>query len=170
MAQYGLIVMNVQYGASQRQPMRATLVDSIVSYVKNGGSLLVVSRNLDLGREQYYNQLISRFGITFDESAPRVHPDDERAPRLVAHPAVSGLNGFRAELAIPLRVRRGTAIAHCGSKPVMAVATVGSGRVVVAGVGRSFMGAVVGGTSADKEDVARNKSLLAKLAVYLLGD
>ncbi|MDO8587483.1 MAG: hypothetical protein Q7T82_10640 [Armatimonadota bacterium] len=164
---YGLIVMNGRYGGTDDPPMPDGAIESLASYVKEGGSLLIVSGGhvLGEGREpEFYNRLIGRFGLRFKEGVTL--PSGDRTGRVTDHPAVSGLKGFWAEHGVPVETVKGQAVGFCGNEPVIALAEYGAGRVVIAGLGSGFMGQCMGKDEGERAEM--NKALLVKLAGYLL--
>ena len=67
MSRYGLIIMNVRYSRNNAfPPMAQPVIDNLVSYVNNGGALLVLAEANSPGEKsdpEFYNGLLNRFGI-----------------------------------------------------------------------------------------------------------
>jgi hypothetical protein len=165
---YGLIVLNGGYGGRADPPIPLEVIDTLVEYVGDGGSLLVVASGKRLGSgkmAQYYNPLVQRFGLRFIE--------DVDLPRELAtatsHPAMNGLESFVHTFGVPVRVDNGDILGYVNEQPVMALAQYGRGKVIAAGLGSGLMGNTLGtGDGREGEKVRMNTELLVRLASYLL--
>lgn len=165
-ARYGLIVLNGRYGGGDQPPIPQALIENLVNYANEGGSLLVVAGGhvLGSGREaQFYNPLVSRFGLRFEEGTTVDYSDGKPAD----HPVVKELGGFYAMHGV--RTQGGEVLGHCGQTPVIALVRYGKGKVAIAGLGSGFMGQVMDVIDKRGAKKARtNEKLLVELASYLL--
>lgn len=164
---YGLVVMNGRYGGADNPPIPNDAVDALVSYVRGGGSLLIVAAGNGFGKgkqAQFYNKLIGKFGLRFTEGVSL--PYNDRGGRLTNHPVVSGVRQLSAPGGVPVESDGKQVLAYYDGKPVIALANYGEGRVIAAGMGSGFMGQCMGN---DQDQYGRqNKALLVRLASYLL--
>ncbi len=171
MDHYGLVVLNGRYGGVAEPPIPAGAIRNLVAYVKGGGNLLVVAggKALGAGKEpQFYNPLLSRFGLRFAEGAAL--PSERLAGKVTRDPAVKGIAGFHWEHGVPLLVKQGKILGYAGKQPVIAVAQYGRGRVIAAGLGSGFMGQCLNPFDQEAKQIATdNRALLVGLATYLLG-
>lgn len=165
---YGLIVFNGRYGGRADPPIPPEVIDILVEYVENGGSLLVVASGKRLGSgkvAQYYNPLAQRFGLHFIE--------DVDLPRelvtTTSHPAMNGLENCVHTFGVPIRVNDGDILGHVNEQPVIAVVRYGEGKIIAAGLGSGFMGNTLGIRRGRSDERARmNGELLVRFASYLL--
>jgi len=170
MGQYGLIIMNGRYGGDSEPPMPAEEIENVVDYVTNGGCLMVSSGGGELGagREpQFFNGLLARFGLSFKENTRLA--ESERMGRAADIPFMAGLNGFDAEYGVPVGFDKGQVLALCGNKPVVVVKQFGEGKVMAAGVGLCFLGALLedwGGR--ERPTTEKNRAFLFRLVDYCL--
>lgn len=165
---YGLIIFNGRYGGRADPPIPREVIDTLVEYVGDGGSLLVVASGKRLGSgkaAQYYNPLIERFGLHFIENVdlPR------ELVTATNHPAMNGLENCVHTFGVPVRVNDGDILGYINEQPVMALARYGRGKVIAAGLGSGFMGNTLGTRESYGIEQARmNRELLVRLAPYLL--
>lgn len=168
MNHYGLIILNGRYGGGADPPIPGEVIENLVSYVQEGGNLLVVAGGRVLGGgklAQFYNPLVERFGIHFIEDADLPH---DRVT-VADHQAVRGLTGFKAQGGVPVRVEKGDVLGYVGQEPAIALARYGEGKVIAAGFGSGFMGAGLNTEwHGETEGTRNNRELLVKLVSYLL--
>jgi hypothetical protein len=170
MSQYGLIIMNL-CDSRAADPISEQLATDLAGYVRDGGSLLVISAGTTLGGgkcARFYNPLMARFGFAFKEGATT--GGSTKQGHFADHPAVQGLAGFDYVFGTP--VIGGTVLASDGSQPLMAVTAFGKGKVIAAGIGCAFCGNTMGDiyrfTPEQKARTLPNKAFLTKLVSYLL--
>ena len=165
---YGLIILNGRYGGQADPPIPQEVIDTLVEYVGDGGSLLVVASGKRLGSgkvAQYYNPLVKRFGLHFIENVdlPR------ELVTATSHPAMNGLENCVHTFGVPVRVDNGDILGYVNEQPVIALTQHGRGKVVAAGLGSGFMGNTLGTRKGRRVERAQmNKELLVRLASYLL--
>lgn len=169
---FRLVVMNGRYGGTATPPIPEPVITDLVSYVKEGGRLLVIAAGGRLGRgqgAQFYNPLVGHFGVRFEES-PRINASMDEGQ--AAGPlAAKGAGDFRVFSGISVDAKGGETLAYCNDEPLIVSVPYGRGRVVAAGLGASLMGALLnehrpGGAP----DARRNTKLLLGLARYALED
>jgi tetratricopeptide (TPR) repeat protein len=167
LGKYGLVIMNGRYCGTDEPPIPECAIETLVSYVNGGGSLLVIASGSELGQgkmPQFYNRLVSRFGLRFREGMTL--PYDNRRGALTDHPSVSGLRGFWAAYGVAVDAEPRQVLGYCGKEPVIALADYGAGRVIVTGMGSGFTGQGMGKN--EGENAEMNKALVVRLAAYLL--
>lgn len=165
LASFGAVVMNGRYGGTDKPPLPGWLVDALAGYVSQGGSLLVVAGCGGEQRDaQFYNPLLSRFGIRFGENT-RLSRD---SAALAIAPQFGRVGTCHAVHGIPVTASGGAAIATFDGKPVIIGASYGRGRVIAAGMGSGFAGqGLSSGCHAPTPD--GNKALLVLLMRILIG-
>ncbi|MDO8587810.1 MAG: hypothetical protein Q7T82_12320 [Armatimonadota bacterium] len=167
---YGLVILN---GGGSRTWGELTVpqevIEVLVDYVKDGGSLVVVASGYEGWSDaQFHNPLVGRFGVRFEV---RDRPLPGVDCLVTDHPAVRGLKGFYADGAIELRIDSGEVLGNLRDKPVLALATHGRGKVVVAGIARGFRDVGFSTSSPwSAERAVLNKALLLRLAEYLTSE
>jgi hypothetical protein len=167
-SQYGLVIMNA--GRSDGGAMPQAAIDQIVNYVSSGGRLLIVCASKTLGTgqmPQFYNPLVNRFGLWFDEDYTTGGGTVKCTP--ADHPAVKGVDQFLCTFGT--RVSGGTPLGFYQSIPLIAITNYGKGVVMAAGIGTGFQGNTIGdrhcATDKQKAETQVNRTFLNKLAQYL---
>jgi tetratricopeptide (TPR) repeat protein len=174
---YGLIICNGRIRCSVDRRIPPDAIETLVEYVKKGGSLLVVAEGKDLweGKSaEYYNPLVERFGLSFVQNAGL--PTGEGATTgylgegtTTDHPAVREAQGFAYRHGVPVRTDGGDVLGYVDDDPVIALVRYGQGKVVAAGLGTAFLGDFLGPTRHEAgERHPQNRKLLVALATYLL--
>jgi tetratricopeptide (TPR) repeat protein len=167
---YGLVVCNGRFRGRADPPMPSEVIETLVNYVQEGGSLLIVAGGKNLwegGLAEFYNPLTQQFGLGFVEGADLEHGDGATTN----HPAVRDLEKFVHVTGCPVRVEGGDVLGYAGDEPIIAVAQHGNGRVVAAGIGIGFAGGILGPTRHNADGMhPENEKLLVALASYLLSE
>ena len=163
---YGLVIMHGRYGASDDPPMPRDTIESLVTYVKNGGVLMVLTCGTQCGsgREaHYYNSLMKQFGMSFAEDTTL---PDSRTPARALLPCDNVVE-FTPIDGVEVLPGQGSVLARCGAMPIAANARFGKGWVVAVGSGCGFMDGELSGTC-DAKRGSMNKDAYVRLVEYAL--
>lgn len=170
MNRYGLVIMNG--GSSEVDasiPQQA--IKEIVDYVNGGGRLLVVCASKTLGRgcePQYLNQLMRKFGMSFDEDYTTGGSTVKCTP--LSHSLMNDIKEFKATFGT--NISGGTAVAMYNESPIIAVKSCGKGMVIAAGIGTGLMGNTIGDlyryTDKQKAEAQVNRQFILTLVRNIL--
>lgn len=168
MERYGLVIMHGRYGASDNPPMPQDLIENIVTYVENGGVLMVLAcgTHLGSGREaQYYNPLMKKLGLSFAEDADL--PGSRNPARVLLPGKLSEPISFTPVGGVEVQPGKGTVLASLGVIPVAASAKFGKGWAVAVGSGSGFLDGNLSDTH-DADKASKNKSAYVSLVEYAM--
>ena len=170
MAPYGLVIMHGRYGGTATPPIPPAVIDACEDYVKNGGNLLVIASGKWLGNgetAQFYNPLLDRFGLKFNTGSQI--PWGSNRCDATDHPALAGLEGFRAYGGVEVEPGAGDdVLATFNGAPIIVAAGHGKGRCVAAGLGAGLLGCCMNPeANGNLAEIAANEALLIRLATCL---